>query len=146
MTRTEPILAWRIWRLRADVDRGVVEPLLESCVYGDLWEPQQTFAAECPDHRRPASSCGCGVYAVATREAALAWATWAQSALTQPIVIGQAQLWGRVLPHSVGYRAELAYPYELEVLPDDGFDETHARLVERALRDAYLVDIAQRAA
>ena len=47
---------------------------------------------------------------------ALGWARWAQSALPHPIVIGQVQLWGRVLPHSAGYRAELAYPYELEVL------------------------------
>lgn len=146
MTRAEPILAWRIWRLRADADRGLVEPLLESCVYGDPWAPQRTFAAECPDHRRPAPSCGCGVYAVTTREAALGWARWAQSALPHPIVLGRVQLWGRVLPHSAGYRAELAYPYELEVLPGEGLPEDEACRLERALRDAYLVDIAQRAA
>jgi len=76
------------------------------------WTPQQTFAAECPDHRRPTPACGCGIYAVTTREAALEWASWAQSALTHPIVIGQVQLWGRALPHSAGYRPRLAYPGE----------------------------------
>ena len=146
MTTGEPIVGWRIWRLRADRDRGLVEPLLESCVYGDPWEPQRTFAAECPEHRRPTLSCGCGVYAVTTREAAFEWAVWAQSALPHPIVLGRVQLWGRVLPHSAGYRAELAYPYELEVLPGEELGEVEARRLERALRDAYLVDIAQRAA
>jgi hypothetical protein len=146
VTRGKPIVAWRIWRLRSDADRGLVEPVLESCVYGDPWAPQQTFAAECPEHARPAPSCGCGIYAVTTRDAALAWARWAQSALTHPIVVGRVQLWGRVLPHSAGYRAELAYPYELEVLAGDGLDDAEAQALERALRDAYLVDIAQRAA
>lgn len=146
MTRREPIVSWRIWRLRADNFRGLIEPLLESCVYGDPWQPQRTFAAECPDHRPPTLSCGCGIYAVTTREAALEWARWAQSALTHPIVVGRVQIWGRVLPHSAGYRAELAYPYELEVLAGEGLQEDAARSLERALRDAYLVDIAQLAA
>lgn len=146
MTRAEPILAWRIWRLRSDSDRGVVEPLLESCVYGDPWVPCEPFAAACVGHPGPQPSCGCGIYAVTTREQALEWARWAQSALPHPIVIGQAQLWGRVLPHSVGYRAELAYPYELEVLAGGLLDEAGAELLGRMLRDAYLVDIAQRAA
>jgi hypothetical protein len=146
MTRTEPILAWRIWRLRSDPDRGLVEPLLESCVYGDVWAPCEPFAAECADHPGPAPACGCGIYAVTTRETALQWARWAQSALPHPVVLGQVQLWGRVLPHSAGYRAELAYPYELEVLAGGLLDEADAKRLGRMLRDAYLVDIAQHAA
>lgn len=146
MIRDEPILAWRIWRLRTDPDTGAVEPLLESCVYGDAWEPQGAFRAECPEHALPEPSCGCGLYAVATREAALEWAIWAQSALPHPIVLGRAHLWGRVLPHSAGYRAELAYPYELEVLPGEDLDATAALRLERKLRDRYLVDVVGRAA
>jgi hypothetical protein len=146
MTRREPILAWRSWRLRSDPDRGLVEPVLESCVYGDPWAPREAFAATCAEHRAPARACGCGIYAVTTRETALEWARWAQSALPHPIVIGRVQLWGRVLPHSAGYRAELAYPYELGVLAGAMLDEAEAEHVGRRLRDAYLVDLAQRAA
>ena len=146
MTRMEPILAWRIWRLRSDPDRGAVEPVLESCVYGDPWPTREAFAAACADHPGPAPACGCGIYAVTTREAALEWARWAQSALPHPIVIGRVQLWGRVLPYSAGYRAELAYPYELEVLAGDMFVETEAERFGRMLGDAYLVDIARHAA
>jgi hypothetical protein len=146
MTRTEPILAWRIWRLRSDADRGLVEPVLESCVYGDAWAPREAFTAACTGHQGPALACGCGIYAVTTRETAFEWARWAQSALPHPIVIGRVQLWGRILPHSTGYRAELAYPYELEVLAGGLLDDAEAGRFGRMLRDAYLVDIAQRAA
>ena len=140
------IVAWRTWRLRTDVDRDVVEPILESCVYGDEWPTQKAFSAECSQHRRPVPDCGCGIYAVTTREATLEWALWAQSALPNPIVLGRVQLWGLVLPHSVGYLAELAYPYELEVLAGDRLDETKAQAMARRLRDLYVVDIVQRAA
>ena len=146
MTRQEPILAWRSWRLGAGSGPQGTEPVLESCVYGDPWLPCAAFAAECTEHARPEPDCSCGIYAVACRPAALEWAEWAQSALPHAIVLGRVQLWGRILPYSAGYRAELAYPYELEVLPGNGLDEVEARRVERELRDLYLVDIAQGAA
>jgi hypothetical protein len=146
MTRTESILGWRIWRLRTDFERERVEPVLESCVYGDLWPAQETFAADCLRHAQPAPECGCGIYAVASREKAFEWATWAQSALPHPIVLGQVQLWGRILVYSAGYRAELGYPYELEVLAGGELDEAEAHRLQRALRDSYLVDVVERAA
>ena len=58
MTRSEPILAWRIWRLSSDSDRGLVEPVLESCVYGDVWAPCKPFAADCANHPGP-DPAGC---------------------------------------------------------------------------------------
>jgi hypothetical protein len=146
VTQREPILAWRIWRLRMDVDRGLVEPVLESCVYGDEWPEREAFAAECPEHRRPTPDCGCGIYAVTTRAAAGEWASWAQSALPHPIVLGRVQLWGRILPYSAGYRAELGYPYDLEVLPGEGIAESEARRLQRELCARYVVDPARLAA
>jgi hypothetical protein len=146
LTRTEPILAWRSWRLRIDPEREAVVPVLESCVYGDPWPECEPFAAFCPEHELPHPSCGCGIYAVTTYAAALEWADWAQSALPNPIVLGRVQLWGRVLPHSAGYRAQLAYPYELGVLASETVGAADARRLERLLQAAYLVDIAERAA
>ncbi len=113
MTRTEPIVAWRVWRLRTNPDSGVVEPVLESCLYGDRWPECAAFSAVCAEHDRPSPECDCGVYALATKEAAAELARWAQSALPHPIVLGRVQLWGRVLPYSAGYRAERAYPYDV---------------------------------
>ena len=144
--RREPVLAWRTWRLRIDSETGVVEPTLESCVYGDVWPERRAFWSYCPEHEKPEASCSCGVYAVTTRAAALEWAGWAQSALANPIVLGRVQLWGRVLPHSDGYRAELAYPYELAVLESERLGVADARRLERLLQAAYRVDIVERAA
>jgi hypothetical protein len=146
VSRTEPILAWRSWRLRIDPDTHVVQPVLESCVYGEPWPERQAFTAYCPAHELPDPACGCGIYAVTTRETALEWAGWAQSALPNPIVLGRVQLWGRVLPHSAGYRAQLAYPYELGVLADETLHVADARRLERLLQAAYLVDITRDAA
>ena len=84
MTRAQPILAWRIWRLSSDPDRGLVEPLLESCVYGDVWAPREPFAAACADHPGPAPECGCGIYAVTARETALEWARWCRRPPRRP--------------------------------------------------------------
>ncbi len=81
-----------------------------------------------------------------TREAVLEWAGWAQAAVPNPIVLGRVQLWGRVLPHSAGYRAQLAYPYELGVLLSKKVGLADARRLERLLQAAYLVDISERAA
>ena len=146
MKRDEPILAWRSWRLRIDPETEGVETVLESCVYGDPWPERQALAAYCPEHAQPEPSCGCGIYAVTTREAALEWAGWAQAAVPNPIVLGRVQLWGRVLPHSAGYRAQLAYPYELGVLLSEKVGLADARRLERLLQAAYLVDISERAA
>ena len=62
---TEPIRAWRIWRVSDEGD------LLESPIYGDEWAPGEAFAADCTSHPQPDSGCGCGIYAVTTREIAL---------------------------------------------------------------------------
>jgi hypothetical protein len=86
------------------------------------------------------------IYAVTTRKAALEWAGWAQSALPNPIVLGRVQLWGRILPYSAGYRAELAYPYELGVLESERLSVADARRLEHLLQAAYRVDITERAA
>ena len=146
MKLDEPILAWRSWRVRIDPETEAFEPLLESCVYGDPWPERQALAAHCHDHGRPDPACGCGIYAVTSREAALEWAGWAQSALPNPIVLGRVQLWGRVIPHSSGCRAEFAYPYEIEVLLSKEVGAADARRLGRLLQAAYLVDIAERAA
>jgi hypothetical protein len=132
MTRVEPIRAWRIWRVSDNAT-------LESPIYGDPWTPGQAFTADCPDHLVPSLACGCGVYAVTTRERALEWAEWARASLPYRVVLGTVQLWGRVLPHLAGYRAERAYPYELELL------EAEPEL-EQSLRRSYLVDVVGPAA
>jgi hypothetical protein len=125
--RREPIRAWRIWHV---TDDGT----LESPTYGTRWAPCRAFTAECSNHPLPTPACGCGVYAVTTRERALEWAESARASLPYRVVLGTVNLWGRVLPHLAGYRAEHAYPYELELLDDEPE-------LQRTLRARYRVDV-----
>jgi hypothetical protein len=139
------IRAWRAWRV------GVFEParggppevFLRSCVHDAYWTPRDPVVMRCVEHVRPSLSCGCGIYAVTKREAALEWAQTTARAMPMPLVIGEVQLWGRVLRFSSGYRAQYAYPYSLEVLDEHLPRELDPKLVVRQLRDAYVVDVTR---
>jgi hypothetical protein len=60
-------------------------------------------------HEAPQYDCQCGFYA--TKEPDEQWATYS-------VVYGKVALWGRVIEHERGYRAQYAYPLELWVYPD----------------------------
>jgi hypothetical protein len=149
----EPLLGWRIWR----VDGG----RLRAAVWGTEWPSRARFAASCEHapasfwrvdpasnnvlqagfgggehgwHSAPDAGCECGVYAFERREDAELLAA-EKAGGGAVLALGRVSLWGRVVVTERGYRAELAYPYDLEVLGGD--DE-----VVRALRAAYAVDVA----
>lgn len=78
-------------------------------------------------HDPPNENCTCGIYAVRTEEllefkrmATLpAVIRPADTAFSSPdsAVIGKVALWGKVIEHALGFRAEYAYPLELWI-PD----------------------------
>jgi hypothetical protein len=142
--RAETIVAWRAWRLGTYVTSdGTTEPFLRSCVYAEYWPAGERFEASCPHHPLPAPTCGCGVHGVTTREEAVRWALWAGGALPNPIVLGRVNLWGKVLQFSRGYRAQYAYPYELEVPGDGNWAGLDVREIAERLRRDYLVDVVE---
>lgn len=135
-------VAWRVWRLGAVVlPNGTTDVFLRSCVRPGYWRARDRFEASCSRHTLPDLRCECGVYAVRERAQAEDWASWARSALPNPIVLGRVSLWGKVLQFSDGFRAQYAYPYELEVPLDGDWDGLDAGAVARTLRAAYLVDV-----
>lgn len=84
---------------------------------GRVWPAKKAMRARCPtcglNHfgadgkllRAPVKECSCGLYAykpnVPNRD-------WSQLPIT-----GEVKLWGRVIEHEHGYRAEYAYPSSL---------------------------------
>jgi hypothetical protein len=56
----------------------------------------------------------------------------------RPLALGRVSLWGRVIENIDGFRAQYAYPYDLELV---GGDEQLAG----ALRARYAVDVTRAA-
>ena len=132
-----PILAWRQWFFTRD-SHGVIQ--LESINNHEVWSAGVTQVAHCqmnPVHHAmaqdisPVPECTCGLFAMKTE----------MTPFNSNIVVGQVALWGRVIEHKDGYRAQYAYPYRL-ILPRGprmaGFptSKVFTDLVE-GLRNAY---------
>lgn len=75
----------------------------------------------------------CGVYAARKRELAESLLNELPP-LVEPVAIGLVSLWGRVIENLDGWRAQYAYPYDLELLNGD-VELAHA------LRRRYQVDV-----
>ena len=99
-----PVRAYRTWCVLA-TDSG---PRLMSGIKGfDMWEPGAPLRARCSHardaHRSPSWTCTCGIYASKRPDARRPYG-W---------VAGEVAMWGRVIEHAHGYRAEFARPSAL---------------------------------
>ncbi len=107
---SDPIDAWRTWTLRGSRD-GTQVRLLPIAGTGHPWPPRLPVRAECARHRRhlaPGIDCTCGIHA--THEPDPLRRT------RDPAVLGTVALWGRVVEHELGYRAEHGYPQRLGLI------------------------------
>jgi hypothetical protein len=109
--RLDPIEGWRAWRLvrRAGGGFGL----------GSLFSPEERWparaatravcAAEGSYHLAPAMDCRCGYYAYADRRRLAGMSR-------RSAVIGSVAMWGNVVGHDFGFRAEYAYPQRLRLV------------------------------
>jgi hypothetical protein len=127
----EPVVAMRTWWLAW---RGN-EPLLLPVVAGARpWPTRRPARAVCRRHRRhpvPAADCACGLHATDDEGRLRRTRT--------PGVVGTVALWGRVVQHDRGYRAELAYPQRLRLtcflcVVDQGLESARPSFVARVRR------------
>ena len=104
-----PIIGHRVWGW--DAKEGV------KSLHGDAWLPGRAIAAECIlnyNHECPADDCSCGVYAAKIYEHLAKIGHQRMG----PFLHGEVCLWGRVVEHEFGYRAQFAYPQTF-VLPSN---------------------------
>ena len=126
----EAITAYRVFNV---FENG----LLAGSAFVEPWPPYEPFVARCGavsyegagEHVRdgrfmsaPVYGCNCGIHAVKTPEAALERLRMDRRARTLGLphlappagyAWGAVKIWGRVIEHESGYRAEFAYPSNL---------------------------------
>jgi len=104
-----PVIGHRVWRWDA---AGL------SSLNDKRWPPRYPLAARCgagnahEAHQVPQPECTCGVYAAKSREhlRSMGYERYG--------ICGQVHLWGKVVEHERGFRAQFAYPKSLVLTPD----------------------------
>lgn len=108
---TEAISAWRAWTLTGRLDGGRLR-LRPVAGRTHAWPPRKPARATCKlstrVHRAPVLECSCGLHGT--------HGTDILRRTKSPSVLGRAALWGRVVEHEHGYRAEFAYPERLRLV------------------------------
>jgi hypothetical protein len=137
-----PIIGYRVWKWEKT-------GLKSLC--GERWKPSQLLAARCrasavvgtiacrveghDSHDAPQAKCTCGVYASKSLEQLLT------TGYAKCGIHGEVYLWGTVVEHELGWRAQFAYPKTLllpsDLIPSDT-KEMESRLEALA---AYSTDI-----
>ena len=124
-----PIVGHRVWQWDAKGLRSLC---------GERWKPSQSLAARCRaaavvgraevvhDARDvPQAICTCGIYAVKTLH------HFRSMVYAKCGIYGEVYLWGKVVEHELGYRAQFAYPKNLFLpllLVPCRMDEAESRL------------------
>ncbi len=126
----DALVGWRVWLVR--------DGRLLSWSQDAVWPERERMQARCRRILRagctdaPRLGHACGIYAARTREAVERLAAFPSPVA---VAIGRVSLWGRVVENTGGFRAQYAYPYDLEL-------RNVADAEARVLRARYAVDVA----
>jgi hypothetical protein len=105
----EILSAWRTWGLTGGSDASDLR-LLPVARVTRPWPVAEPARAMCRrrHERVPAVACRCGLYAMRGADAL--------RRTRDPAVIGTVSLWGRIVEHEHGFRAEWGYPQRLSLI------------------------------
>lgn len=111
-----PLVGWRFWKIGWSGGRILLRSFTLKKWPGEevFWPLGEALRAQCYHfaHEAPNPTCTCGIYATRTVENLLEYG------FTHGDIIGQVSLWGKIVEHAWGYRAEFAYPRALWVPGD----------------------------
>jgi hypothetical protein len=109
-TASEPVVAWRAWALTGDRDGGAAM-LRPVAGRSRPWRPREVAEATCKSarfHQAPHPGCSCGLHGTHGFEIL--------RKTRCPAAFGRVAMWGRVIEHDHGYRAQFAYPQRLALV------------------------------
>ncbi len=108
----EPVVGWRVWRLRR-VDGRLS---LTSATRDHVWPDGDALEAACwighGEAGVPQEDCRCGIYAASTPSAL----PQANVISPETCVVGAIAMWGSVVEHARGARSQFAYPARLRLV------------------------------
>jgi preprotein translocase subunit YajC len=113
-----PIVAYRVWQWDAaglkslNNEPWIPEHCLAAACRYRVWRAANGEAALLDGHEPPHHDCSCGVYAAKN------FAHLRKIGYADYGVHGEVYLWGRVVEHHFGYRAQYAYPKSVVLPPD----------------------------
>jgi len=154
-----PLQGYRCWR----VDREGGQPILRSLYHSTAWPAAGPLQASCEaathrltawvrhvlsrgavGHAAPTWGCECGIYGCSRLDDAAAIERGSQlprGPLGDPCqVVGVVFLWGRVIQHEHGYRAEYARPLKLLAGPAL-WRGREVRLLIEAVAHRYAIEL-----
>ena len=119
------IIAYRAWRCSGEV--------LRSMAVDDVWAPGEPMEGD--PEKYVLQLQGCGVHAFKTMSMVLTnYDSWADE-VSSYVVVGTIALWGTVIEHELGYRAQFGKVNSLDMIC--GLSEWRERRMLRRLRQRY---------
>jgi hypothetical protein len=129
---TETMVGWRVWRV---AETGAAGGPLMSTFMTSVWPAGAAMKACCGSDT---TGLRHGIHAFVNRALAEEYFHAQTRGRTTPHVYGEVALWGRVIVHEHGYRAQFAYPRN--VLVPRRYAGHHSDIV-KDLRRAYGVEV-----
>lgn len=121
MILREPIVGWRQWKF-------MYPHFLANLGNDTIYVPREKIEARCEqedhsEHQAPHLTCTCGIYAYKEKPRLLGEIRITYGRPLAPpvsglrLVYGEINLWGKVIEHEDGYRAQFGYPKRLWCTP-----------------------------
>lgn len=111
-----------------------IQPTYAQSSPAPYWFPRKRMEAKCfNEHDAPVLDCQCGLYVC---RSPLPVSIVVPESLNTLPVLGEVNLWGRVIEHSDGWRGQYAYPKRLTI-----FDSPNSQKIAKALEKSYGVPV-----
>jgi len=128
---SEPLIAYRIWHINGD---SKLYPLTryEPWEYGNIVETDEIPTIESSCRQR-------GIHAWKNMGDLIEYLNPNRYPVIH--IIGRVALWGKIVEHQFGYRAQFAYPHSLDMILPQKPPLINYKRIENSLRDNYKCEV-----